>query len=92
MHGEIVLSLKTKDNTVCYSVRDRYFQIPGSAKSGTGLGLAISKDFIEALGGTIGMEGEQGMGSAFFSLFQCRQCNVVKTSLMLWYKVVLNKC
>lgn len=47
---------------------DRYFQVPGISKPGTGLGLAICKDFIEAQGGTIGVESSSGQGSTFFFL------------------------
>ncbi|RQO29865.1 PAS domain-containing sensor histidine kinase [Taibaiella sp. KBW10] len=79
--GVILLSLQKKNELVYYAVTDfgngfegkyrdkvfdRYFQIPGSSKSGTGLGLAISKDFIEAQGGTIGVETELGKGSVFY--------------------------
>jgi len=47
---------------------ERYFRIPGADadKTGTGLGLAIAKDFIEAQGGTIGVESESGEGSRFY--------------------------
>lgn len=80
-NGEVILLAKQKDEGVYCSVKDfgkgidpkyqkrifdRYFMVPGSAKSGTGLGLAISKDFIEAQKGRIGVETEQGSGSTFF--------------------------
>lgn len=47
---------------------ERYFRIPGADadKTGTGLGLAIAKDFIEAQGGTIGVESQSGEGSRFY--------------------------
>lgn len=62
----VVDSGKGIDNRYLAKVFDKYFQIPGSHKTGTGLGLAISKEFIEAQGGTIGVESELDLGSTFY--------------------------
>lgn len=38
----------------------------GSAIPGTGIGLSLSKDMIEEMGGVIGFESEEGVGSTFW--------------------------
>ena len=47
---------------------DRYFRAPGNGgqSSGTGLGLAISKEFIESMGGEIGLKTDLTDGAAFY--------------------------
>ncbi|WP_353483903.1 ATP-binding protein [Haliscomenobacter sp.] len=47
-------------------VFEKYFKAPGSKSNGTGLGLAISKDFVEVMGGNIGVHSNLGQGAAFF--------------------------
>lgn len=46
---------------------ERFFKVPGAQHpQGTGLGLAISREFIDAQGGRIGVESEEGKGSLFY--------------------------
>lgn len=50
------------------SVFDRFTQVDSNdihARQGSGLGLSISKAYVEALGGSISVESESGIGSSF---------------------------
>ena len=49
-------------------VFDRYFKAPGlnGPFSGTGLGLSISREFIQSMGGQIGLHPDVSPGASFF--------------------------
>lgn len=83
--GTVTVSLEQQGTSVRFAVTDkgkgidpkyttrifdRYFQVPGSNKSGSGLGLAICREFIEAQGGTIGVDSQPGEGSTFYFLIE----------------------
>lgn len=68
------LRISVKDEGEGISPEDRkiifepFVQVgKASAATGTGLGLAITKQFVEAMGGSVGVESQEGEGSLFWA-------------------------
>lgn len=70
--GGLILQIEVEDSGHGISLEDqaRIFQpfeqlIGSSNQEGTGLGLAITRQFVEMMGGTIGLESTLGKGTLF---------------------------
>ncbi len=47
-------------------VFERFFRAPGQSGGGVGLGLAIAKEIVQAHGGAMRLESQEGQGTTFF--------------------------
>ncbi len=90
--GKITFSAQAEEKEVRFFIADtgkgiprqylprifeQFFRVPGQEKeSGAGLGLAIVKEIIEAHGGTVSVESQEGQGSTFaFTLRRVEQAS-----------------
>lgn len=89
--GKIILSAKTDEKEISFFISDtgkgipnnylprifeQFFRVPEQETgTGAGLGLAIVKEIVEAHGGTVSVESQEGKGSTF--LFTLRRADQV---------------
>ncbi|MCO6491297.1 MAG: HAMP domain-containing protein, partial [Phaeodactylibacter sp.] len=72
LENEVDFTIAVKDNGkgIAPELKDRLFQPYARSKDdkteGAGLGLAISKEFVEAMGGSIGVHSDPGNGAEFW--------------------------
>jgi len=59
------IGIKKEDQEHIFEVFTQVDTLPKDMREGTGLGLAITKQFIEAIGGCVGVESKYGKGSNF---------------------------
>lgn len=49
---------------------DRFYRVPGQAKTGVGLGLSIAREIVVAHGGRVGVRSQLGKGSEFYFVLE----------------------
>jgi len=49
---------------------DRFYRVPGQARTGSGLGLSIAREIVVAHGGRVGVRSQSGKGSEFYFVLE----------------------